>query len=199
MQYDDALSLNVSIVADILCWREDASERSNELLVKIFDKLADITNQEVRRVLQKLGLSVSTVDDMKQDAFLKLRDLLPYYDIHRCPVFITFWRRCLGNHLLTLYYEQNREWELTADTQVEAVPDSTAEKFFVEELTAKYDREFADLPIFLVILQERVLATEDVKTTQASIAIRFNKTQGYISRLEKWLRETIKKDFRFSC
>lgn len=167
----------------------------HETLLQIFNLLENVTMQEIISLLKKAGLQKDLIEDMRQDAYLKLRDACIYYNYARCPVFVTYWRQSLKNHLIKTYQQRWRHFSLeeerVCDTRVE-VDTSLLDKIR-ETLLAEFaqwkDPRFTALGIR--VLMDRVLKDQGDKVLQNELAKEFGVTQAQISNWEKWIKSRI--------
>jgi len=204
--YEATIELNALVVRYIVTWLET---KSNKAIARMFELLKPVTLQEVYSVIKKLSLQPTNyVEDMFQDTFFKLVEALDNYDPNRNPVFITFWRRCAKNFLLSKYYSSQNPVELVTDPQDKKQQDPL-DTLLIAELLDHYRAEFvANSPTVKIktfdlvraILTQRIFALPSVQVKQECLAKTFSVTQGYISRWECWLKDKIRADFpEFSC
>lgn len=192
------IELNLLVVSDVLCWKSADDEQKSVIATRVFNRLKDITTQEVKKVISSLCLPKNDrtlVEDMLQDSFIKLLEILPKWDYFRCPVFITFWRRCVRNHLLTCYYTKNRENNGLEDNRIDCVggEELDFQKMLIEEIVVYFSQYFQEGSFLMVILKERIFAS--AKKKQVDLAHQFQYSQCYVSRWENELAEMIRQEF----
>ena len=165
--------------------------QNQELLKEVHKLLHPVTMQTIIRTLRALCLPYSEVDDMLQDAFLKLLEAVGNFRKTRTPSFISFWRVSLYRHLLSNYYCGLRPVQLPEDLQ--GVQNHTTDKMLVKELLERYLMEFRNDRCLCEILRRRIFDEYPIK--QSDLADELRVTQGYISRCETWLRDKIRADY----
>lgn len=193
---EDSYTRAIEVNDEVVCLVSDYQGKGDhETLLKIFNLLDGVTMQEIISLLKKAGLQKDLIEDMRQDAYLKLRDACIYYNYARCPVFITFWRSSLKNHLIKLYQKRWRHFSLeeerVCDTRVEidTKPIEDLRDRLIAEFSTWKDPRFTALATR--ILNDRILKDRNDKTPQRLIAEEFEITQAQISNWEKWIKSRI--------
>lgn len=196
--YQQVVDLNILLLPHISTY---SSTLDASILTMIWEQIATITAQEASNVCTALGLSYDQAQDMKQEAFIKLRDVLPYYDPDRCPAFTAWWRRVIRNHLLTSYGKRDRFSELQEYSHPSYEP-NLLKTLEIAELRDRYNRQVeawnssgVSKPLALAILNRIIFCLEDAKVTQAEIHKDFPSIGlTYISRMETYLLKMIRDD-----
>lgn len=204
--YNHAVQLNlkaVKLIADFMVTKDDKT------LAELYDLMLPTTEQEVDRVIGKLHLQESNIrDDMLQDAFLKLRDLVQWYDEKRCPVFISFWRMSVKNHLLSSYHQAHRPSLIESDEilvdskegKVDARVDAEAlRQHYLSYVQTWYDRwpkHAMVVPMLVAIINHRIFIEPDEQVPQPVLASSYAVTQGYVAKWEVYMLAKIREDMK---
>lgn len=137
---------------------------------------------------------------MIQDSYIRLHWAIESYEPSRSPVFISYWRKVLRNHLLSKYHTSHLKLELSEEPAVEDVR-TIAAKVAISEIKERFEKKFASwkevrTAVFCSeILNKRILATEDVLVSQTALAKQFGYTQAFVSKWEVWLIQKILEEF----
>ena len=193
--YLQTIAIDKQAVTLILLLQSGKPIDRSAITLKLYNTVLPITKDEVLLIVRRLNLPNDVREDMEQDAFIKLLDIVPKFDSSVCPVFTTFWRKSLGNHLLTRY---KKYWRTTAPVIERTFDDtSTEDNLFLDDIRESYEEKLKDqqLPVYFGILRERVLCDKSSRTRQSDLADRFEVTQGYVSRIEQIIRKKLKHDF----
>lgn len=207
--YIDAIKNNELVVGYALGYQQTYDVR---YLHGIHTLLEATSKQIIFSVLGKAGLSYDLADDMLQDAYIRLRDAVICYQWDKCPVFVTYWRTTLRNHLITNYSNQWRcrlfsecKEDKGDETELEFLENShtpnhiasLALKELEEKITVRInsweDEKYKALS--LAILKERILQPEENRTLQKELATRFGIQPALVSHWESWLRDTITSEY----
>jgi hypothetical protein len=166
---------------------------SENRLLALYLLILPITRIQIFRIRTKLHLPSDVVYDMEQDAFLKLREVLPNFDQTRSQNFVAFWSKVLQRHLLTTYYSSRRFVQLNHDVCDEN-----------EHLGTYEENEFAGEVYNIMLRRINAWRNErhkllclsllnykffpmDEEKTQATIAKELGFSQGLVSCWERWL------------
>ena len=196
--YEATVALDAKVQILIIRYRDTRVPRD---IVEAFDLLDPITSQEMTKVINRLFLSHDKRDDMLQDAFIKLKEVVEWgtWKPETNPTFVSFWRTVLRRHLLSANHSKTRPAALVDDvaSKVPGVLADINARDVLTRLIAGMEREFKryakDRPLAEAVFRERILTTEPIE--QLELATRFGVTQGFISRWEIWMRQKIKADF----
>jgi RNA polymerase sigma factor (sigma-70 family) len=196
--YQKVVEANEEIVY-LACEYQDSYDST--LIIQIHDLLKPITTSEAVKLVRKAGLPMDLVDDMVQEAYIRLRWAVLAYDYSKNPTFVTFWRTTIRNHLQAEYQRQWRHNTLVSDfPEVNGHEDT--DRLVLQELSKKYLCEFSTWPDSTLsqlakdVLLERIIVFPEQQTPQKVLAERYGLSQSQISHWESWIRRKIVLDYQ---
>lgn len=193
--YLNTINIDKQAVYLLLLLQNGNPPNPSALHLRLHTVLLPITKDEILLIVRRLNLPNDVREDMQQDAFIKLIELIPKFNYDVCPIFTSFWRKSLGNYLLTRY---KKYWRSVAPALEQSFDETSVEdNIFIDDIRESYEEKLGDsqLPVYFGILRERVLCDKSSRTRQSELAIKYDVTQGYVSRIENLIRKKIKKDF----
>lgn len=165
-----------------------------------FSLLTNVTDQIISGVLSKAGLPCDLKPDMQQEAYIKFIEAVTYnFKPETCPVFITFWRVSLKNHLVALYSKQWRHKSIPEEYDVPRI--SAPNGILVQEIKDKLTERVNQwkgtphekcIALVLDVLEHRIFCLPDDTEEQNIIAKRHGKGTTVVHNWEDWLREEIR-------
>jgi len=198
--YEQAVKDNELIVGYALGYQQT---QDINYLRGMHELLVPTSRSVINRIIREANLALDLEPDMLQDAYLRLADAVSCYDWYKTPVFITYWRVTLRNHLIDLYRKQWRLRQLPEDYDTKAPEDHDGSSFMLTELEHEIREVIATatanwksqkhLALAETILKERILKPKDEQTTHKVIAAKFQFHPGAISQWEVWMRDLIKQ------
>lgn len=188
---------------------EFQDNNSKENLLLIFNLVEGQTKQTIYRVIENAGLPRDLAEDMFQDSFLKLWDVLLMYDLAKSPIFTSFWTFALKNHLVKRYQRQWRHKdkpeaiEKTNTAQLESLAQQklhAAREFWKNELKSWRSENGSvicwknrkNALLVEALIRFRILQLPDEQVQQKEIAEKLGVTSGFVSKWEEWLRQELK-------
>lgn len=205
LAYQTTVLLDQQVTKLILQYQ---SKEDPDILVEIFDLLFPVTKQEISKMLKRMQLrGRDYFSDMRQDAFIKLKDAIKHFEYFRCHVFITYWRKCLYRHLLATYAKEQlfvakcRSAEDIADNgnSLEKTLNRMDASANIEQIIsglAVQIKEFSSgRELAYSILKHRIFCSPLNKVDQKTIGTMHGISQGYVSRWERWLLREIRNQF----
>jgi hypothetical protein len=168
-------------------------------LCKLHEILLPTTRNVIYNLIAKLHLGRDVAEDMEQEAFIKLTEVMVNgsFDKVRSRRFASFWRRVLGNHLLTKYYSK-----FTFPLIVE--PEVNDENFCdgrdaVDIIRRRMELQIStwekqeDRDVAYAIIDHRIFATNGQELSHLDLARMFKRSLFFIGRWEAWLRIEVQK------
>lgn len=195
-KYNEAVDLNDLIVPLILSFQD--TEKGAE---QVFKLLEGVTKQIIDKLVSQTGQCGPTRDDMKQEAFLKLLECMQTFRERKCPVFISFWRRALRNHLLSKFKKHKAELVPEPGEFVDHRPDNPSARAQVSEIREVLYQWLSSwknkkhIVLARDIIDHRILCLEEDRDLHSEIAVRNSISSGFVSQWEAWLRKLILQTF----
>ena len=194
--YEETVKVNEKVVDLILEFQDEEKE---EYVYQIFALLLDVTRQEISNLLRSSGLPKDLAGDMLNDIYVWMRWPIREYDYERNPVFISFWRRVVRNHLISAYKKQWR-YHVIPDSQPPQCYIPSDVGLALEEFKTSFEDMIKDWPdwekeIATAIFNSRIFVLPENATAQRALALKLKYSQSYVSHWEIWLRKEIQKRF----
>lgn len=196
--YEETCEINKVVVSYAIGFQQTEDIR---YIWGIHDQLKNITLAEASKVANNAGLGAEILKDMLQEAFLRLPAAVTYYDWYTTPVFISYWRRVIHNHFVTLYQKEWRHTHLEVDPHRR--DNSANARLVLQEIEKKFLDTIAtwqnqkQVSIAKEVFYTRIFTQKEDQAKQSTIAEKFSITQSQVSHYEKYLRDLI-SDFKDS-
>jgi DNA-directed RNA polymerase specialized sigma24 family protein len=208
--YQQTVDTNQLVVGYALGYQQTYDPR---YIAGMHELLLPVTKQTAYSVVRSAGLSEDLVDDMTQDAYLRLPDAAISYNWERTPVFVSYWRTTLRNHLISKY---SKQWRLSQipDELDHSYLDDPVDKVIWDERSAFHRAHIERIrslflarierfegsnekykPLARAVLVERILCLPEEQTLQRHLAVRFGVHPIIVSNWENWMRKIILSEY----
>lgn len=198
--YDNAIETNELIVG--YCRGFQLTE-DYRYIYGIHKLIEPTSKQVIDSVIAKAGLSTDLASDMLQDSYLRLPYAVLAFDHERVPVFITYWRRTLHNHLVQNYgkFWRHRDVPDSSDKLLHENPEA---KLILEEIKAKLiieisgwkeEKDQKGKAIALRLIEGRVFQLKEDQVSQKDLALELGIAGAILSAWELWLRKKIREEY----